>query len=650
MSGVERPPERTGWAASGVASNGDPAGELEAVEPLETLGHGVSSELLDLLLAVMPDAAVAVDGDGRIVAVNARAEDLFGYPAEELVGRAVELLVPERFRHLHRDERTAYSYAPQPRPMGAGLDLSGRHRDATEFPVEISLAPVGGDDRPLVIAAVRDTSERKAATAAQAQLAAIVQSTLDAIVAMTLDGTITSWNPGATRLLGYAPNEMIGQHISRLLPADGSPELEELLSGALAGHPASPLDTQWLTKGGDELDLSISVSPLRDRTDQVAGFSVLARDITTRKLAEAQLRQQERLQAATAEIRLSMLADTPLSATFDLICRRGVDLLDADSMLIVLVEGGGHRAIAGAGDAVPLTGLMLDPPPSVVTDTLRSGTTQTAAAAGDPLDGIFGGPQAGAPVRSSRSPGGTLVAMRSPAGRPFAADEIAVLEDLASAAALGTELARAREDREHVLLIGDRERIARDLHDLVIQRLFGTGMGLQGVLTLIDNPTAAERVARAVDDLDATIREIRTAIFALETPPGAASGVRAEILQLVESLGPELGFEPAVHFDGPVDNLVTEQIKPHLLAVAREALSNIAHHAHASRAELDLSVGRDVSLVVVDDGVGVGDPTRRSGLANMRVRAETLGGTLRLDTPAGGGTRVEWRVPASGPG
>jgi PAS domain S-box-containing protein len=501
----------------------------------------------------------------------------------------------------------------------------------------------------LVIAAVRDTTERRAATAAQAELAAIVQSTLDAIVAISLDGTITSWNPGAARLLGYGPEEMIGQHISRVLPADGSPELEELLSGALAGHPASPLDTQWLTKGSRALDLSISVSPLRDRTDQVTGFSVLARDITKRKVAEAQLRRQERLQAATAEIRLSMLADTPLSATLDLICRRGVDLLDADSMLIVLAEHDGHRVVAGAGAAVPLTGLILDPPPPVVTDTLSSGTTRTAAAAADPLDGIFGGPQAGAPIRSSRSRGAVLMAMRSPAGRPFAGDEIAVLEDLASAAALGTELARAREDREHVLLIGDRERIARDLHDLVIQRLFGTGMGLQGVLTLIDNPTAAERVARAVDDLDTTIREIRTTIFALQTPPGAATGVRAEILQLVESLGPELRFEPAVHFDGPVDNLITEQTKPHLLAVAREALSNVAQHAHASRAELDLSVGEDVVLVVVDDGVGLSDPARSSGLVNMRVRAETLGGTLRLETPAGGGTRVEWRVPASGP-
>jgi PAS domain S-box-containing protein len=468
-------------------------------------------------------------------------------------------------------------------------------------------------------------------------------------VALTLDGTLTSWNPGATRLLGYEPDEMVGEHVGRLLPPDGSPELEELLDAALAGRPPGPLDTRWRTKDGSALDLAISVSPLRDRTGKVIGFSILARDITARRAAEARLRRQERLQAATAEIRLSMLADTALDATFELICRHAATLLDADAAMIVLGETGGHRVAAGAGGAAPLVGgLTLEPPPPSVSDVLASGVTESVPAAGAVFGGLLTGPHAVAPVRSSRGSVGALVVVRSPSSRPFSSEEVGVIEDLASAAALGAELAAARADREHVLLIGDRERIARDLHDLVIQRLFGTGMGLQGVLPLIDNPTAADRVATAVDDLDATIREIRTTIFALETPPAAATGVRAEILGLVESLVPDLGFEPAVHFDGPVDNMVTDRVKPHLLAVAREALSNIARHAHATRAEIGLSVGDDVALVVADNGVGVGHPARQSGLANMRARAETLGGTLRLEAPPDSGTRVEWRVPAGG--
>jgi PAS domain S-box-containing protein len=146
------------------------------VDPEEAIAGGATSELLTMLLAVMPDAAVAVDGDGRIVAVNGQAEAMFGYRADELSGRSVEVLVPERFRHGHRREWSAYTRSPRLRPMAAGLELFGRRRDGSELPVEISLAPVGGEARPMVVAAIRDTSERRAATAAQAQLAAIVRS------------------------------------------------------------------------------------------------------------------------------------------------------------------------------------------------------------------------------------------------------------------------------------------------------------------------------------------------------------------------------------------------------------------------------------------------------------------------------------------
>jgi PAS domain S-box-containing protein len=648
MSGITVPPGDLGRpepASGGDAVPARPTGTTG--RPGEAAGPALS-DLLSMLLAVMPDAAVVVDAEGRVVAVNGQAETLFGYPSGQLAGRSVEVLVPERFRHPHRRERARYLSSPRQRPMGSGLELSGRHRDGTEFPVEISLAPFGEPDGTFVVAAVRDTTERKAATAAQAQLAAIVQSSLDAIVAITVEGTVTSWNPGATRLLGFAADEIVGHHLGCLLPRDGSPELEELLHAANAGLPSVPLDTRWHTKEGAAVDVAISVSPLRDRSQQVVGFSVLARDISARKAAEAQLRRQERLQAATAEIRLSMLSDAPLDATLELICRRACDLLDADAVLTVVGEPGGLRVAAGAGGAVGLTGLHLDPEPAAVAAALAAGSSQPVVAAGAGWPGVADGPTVAAPIRSSNGPRRALVVVGSSGRRPFTGDEMAMIDDLASAAALGGELARAREDREHVLLVGDRERIARDLHDLVIQRLFGSGMGLQGVLPLIDNPLAAERVATAVDDLDATIREIRTTIFALEKPPAATGGVRAEILQLAGSLGGELGFEPDVHFDGPVDSIVSDVVRPHVLAVAREALTNVARHASATKAEIDLSASDDVVLVVTDDGVGLGDPGRTSGLANMRARAEALGGTLLLGGRPGGGTRIEWRVPAAG--
>ena len=210
------------------------------------------------------------------------------------------------------------------------------------------------------------------------------------------------------------------------------------------------------------------------------------------------------------------------------------------------------------------------------------------------------------------------------------------------------EFARANCDREQLLLASDRERIGRDLPDLVIQRLFGTGMGLQGILGLIDNERAAERVAIAVDDLDATIREIRTTIFQLETPKSAASGLRTEMLHLIDEAGEGLDFEPNVHFDGPVDSAPTDELKAGVLAVAREALSNIARHAHASQAEVDLRVGEEVALVVSDEcrreGIGASKWLGQHPHPRREARRD-----LAPDEPPEGGARLEWRVPVHQP-
>ena len=607
----------------------------------------VSSELLATLLAVMPDAAVVVNGDGAIVALNDQAESLFGYATSELSGRPVELLVPERFRHTHRHDRGHYLKNPRARAMGVGLDLVGRRKDGSELPLDISLAPIDRADRPLIVAGVRDISRARAATAAQAQLAAIVQSSLDAILGLTLDGKVTSWNPGAERLLGYTPDEIVGCHVGRLLPDDGSRELEELLEAVMADRPLVALDTRWMTKDGSPLDVAISVSPLRDATDRLIGFSVLLRDITARKRAETLLRQQERWQSAAAEIRLAFLSNRTIGRSLELICSRSCDLIHADVALIIVVHDDVARvaAICGATSAAPGEELLTLPP--IASEALASARTQVAAAASAELL-AGGGPQLAAPILSERKPVGVLLVARSQARAEFGAEDVEMAEGFAGQAGLGLELAEAREAREQLLLSSDRERIGRDLHDLVIQRLFGTGMGLQGILHLVDNERAAERIATAVDDLDATIREIRTTIFQLEMPVSAASGLRTEIMHLVDDTTESLDFEPNVHFDGPVDSVISDEVKIELLAVVREALSNVARHSHASQADVDLRVGDEVVLVVSDDGVGLKESGRRSGLANAQARAEKLGGSLRITSPSGGGTRLEWRVPMGG--
>ena len=234
----------------------------------------VAIELLAPFLALVPDAAVVVDHRGEIVLVNEQALALFGYSDAELIGRPLEILVPERFRHNHREHRAHYAMAPRTRSMGATLDLWGRRRDAGEFPVDISLAPIDAGE-PLVVAAIRDVTERQMATAAMAQLAAIVQSSQDATLSVTLGGQITTWNPGAEGLFGHSAAEAIGRHISFLVPEEASEELEELLAAALAGETTAPRDTRWLRHDGSHVDVALSVSPLRDSVDRTFGFSAL---------------------------------------------------------------------------------------------------------------------------------------------------------------------------------------------------------------------------------------------------------------------------------------------------------------------------------------------------------------------------------------
>ena len=215
----------------------------------------------------------------------------------------------------------------------------------------------------------------------------------------------------------------------------------------------------------------------------------------------------------------------------------------------------------------------------------------------------------------------------------------------ANQASVALELARARSEQQRAALLDERERIAADLHDHVIQRLFASGLSLQALAATLGPGRATERVLATVADLDATISQIRTAIFALQQAPQApARGLRARVLDVVTEVTPALGFEPAVRFSGLLDTLSTA-LTDDLLAVLREALTNTARHAHATAVDVELTATRDrVTLGVRDNGTGIADTTRRSGLANLRHRAELHGGDLTVDSSPDG-TRLIWNVP-----
>jgi PAS domain S-box-containing protein len=287
-------------------------------QPASPLAPGASAEVLlsTELLEALPDAVVAVDRDGTIVQVNSQAQELFGYEFEELIGQKVEVLVPERYRHQHHSHRDAFSAAPKTRRMGADLDLYGRRRNGSEFPVEISLSPVSTENGVFVLSAIRDISDRKRIaeelrraneelhrrTAEQlgeyrSRLASIIDSSDDAILSKELNGTITSWNKGAERIYGYTPEEVVGKHISLLTPSDRPNEISEILQKIAAGESIEHYESVRVAKDGRQLSVSISVSPLRDAAGEIVGASAIAHDITAQKRAEGQLRQSQKMEA-----------------------------------------------------------------------------------------------------------------------------------------------------------------------------------------------------------------------------------------------------------------------------------------------------------------------------------------------------------------
>jgi signal transduction histidine kinase len=253
----------------------------------------------------------------------------------------------------------------------------------------------------------------------------------------------------------------------------------------------------------------------------------------------------------------------------------------------------------------------------------------------------------GVPLRVRGEVYGNLYLTDKRNGDAFNDEDEALAEALAQAAGIAIENTRLNDTARLVGLLDDRDRIARDLHDRVIQRIFSVGMSLQGAARLPGPPEILDRVSKAVDDLDATLDEIRTAIFELEDGMGDR-GLRRSILDLADELAAMLGARPDVTFIGPVDSGMSQQAADHLLAVLREALTNAGKHAGATQFRIAVVVGDELRLEVIDNGRGLELPTAESngrGLTNLRHRAEKLGGTLELQVPEGGGTRLVWSVP-----
>lgn len=392
--------------------------------------------------------------------------------------------------------------------------------------------------------------------------------------------------------------------------------------------------------------------------------SVAGMAIENARLFE-QVRRREAALAAMHEVATALVAGAQPAESLRLVARHARKLLFADLATVDLPEPGGEVLVLEVAEgpiATALVGSRFPRAGSVSGDVLARGEAAVLEDASKDYRvvqpqvraGEFG-PALFLALVADGSPFGTLSVARVAGAPPFSADDLEVVRSFAAQASVVLEHDRGRQRLQRMTVLEDHQRIARDLHDSVIQRLFAIGLSLQAMSRLVQDAQAQQRLVAAIDDLDSTVRHIRTVIFDVEAPRSARdAGVRGKVLDVAHEVGRALGFEPRVTFAGPLDTTVLDPLADDVVATLREALSNATRHAQSRHLDIELTVTETfVVLRVSDDGIGFAvdraDSAGGHGLRNMRTRAERLGGHLDITAGPDGGTVVEWHAPLSAP-
>lgn len=373
--------------------------------------------------------------------------------------------------------------------------------------------------------------------------------------------------------------------------------------------------------------------------------------------------RREKWLTASTEITGRLLEGATALEALHLLAARARAVADADIAALALVEPHGGELVIEVLDGPHfegLQGMSIPVANTAMGEVLKTGQPQvrngedTRAWLGPhhEIPELKHGSAVLVPLATGQLVIGLLVVVRQERSRPFDATDMRMVTMFAGHAALALEFTRAQDDRQRLAIYEDRDRIARDLHDQVIQRLFAVGLGLQGTSRLVARADLTERLTGYVQDLDSTIQEIRRTIFSLqEQKESAPRSARNDILHVAVEATGALGFEPHVAFEGPIDSVADEALRHDLVATLREGLSNVARHAHATQAAVLVKAdiaNRRLLLRITDNGRGIPDEvSRRSGLINMSERAEMLGGGLSIAAADGAGTELAWQVPLS---
>jgi signal transduction histidine kinase len=375
------------------------------------------------------------------------------------------------------------------------------------------------------------------------------------------------------------------------------------------------------------------------------------------RLYESAQTRGEWLQAVAAITRRVLSADSDSAdRPLQLIAEASVRTAHADLVTVVLPGGDGELRVdvaVGAG-AERLSGKVLPVAESLSGQVFSTGMPvrqsisdrETAVIAGAAELDL--GPVLAVPLLGSTQVLGVLWAGRRQGQPAFGPEELDMAAGFANQAALAIELAEARAEQQRAAMLDERDRIAADLHDHVIQRLFAAGLGLQSTAATLGPGTTADRILATVDDLDDTIRQIRTSIFQLQQSRSrGVRGLRAQLSDVAAELSAVLGFPPALRMSGLLDTL-SDDLGEDVVAVARESLTNVARHARAKSVEVDVTAaGNQLTVEIRDDGIGPGSSDRHSGLRNLQRRAEHRGGSFEVRAREPAGTRVCWSVPLS---